>query len=208
MNFLRALFLGFSCLMLSLFPPPASGTESASAAGVVEGFHAALLDTMKNADSLGVTGRFEKLAPAMDAAFDFTTMIRVAATRRFWNVADESQRKDLLESFRRLSIATYAAQFNGFSGQRFATVGEKPGPQGTILVATKIVDPDDSDVGLTYVLKETDSGGRKIADVLLDDSISQLAVRRSEYSNILRKSGISALITELTEKSEKILGGS
>ena len=204
---LRALLLGLCCLLITPVLPAASAGDSDSPSAVVEGFHAALLDTMKNAEKLGVQGRFERLAPAMDAAFDFTTMIRVAATRRFWNDADADQRQELLDTFRRLSIATYAAQFDGFSGQRFETVGERPGPQGTTLVATKIVDSDGSDVGLTYVLKKSDSGRWKIADVLLDDSISQLAVRRSEYSNILRASGIAGLIAELREKSEKILGG-
>ncbi len=73
-------------------------------------------------------------------------------------------------------------------------------------MATRIIDPDGSDVGLTYVVKKTDSGAWKIADVLLDDSISQLAVRRSEYSNILKGSGVEGLIRELEGKADKLLG--
>ena len=206
MTMIRLLSFCLSLFMLAASAVPVSADDSRSPAEVVEGFHAALVDVMKNADDLGVTGRFDTLAPAMDTAFDFATMIRVASTRRFWNDAGDEGRKRLLEVFRRLSIATYAAQFDGYSGQRFETVGERDGPQGTILVATKIVDPDGSDVGLTYVVKKTDSGAWKIADVLLDDSISQLAVRRSEYSKILKDSGIEGLIGELQGKADKLLG--
>ena len=206
MTMTRLLPLCLSFLLLAASLVPVNADDSRYPAEVVEGFHAALVEVMKNADDLGVNGRFDKLAPAMDEAFDFATMIRVASTRRFWNDAGDAGQKRLLEVFRRLSIATYAAQFDGYSGQRFETVGERDGPQGTILVATKIVDPDGSDVGLTYVVKKTDSGDWKIADVLLDDSISQLAVRRSEYSKILKDSGIEGLIGELQGKADKLLG--
>lgn len=206
MTTFRFLALCLSFLLFAVSSAPGSADDSRTPAEVVEGFHAALVDVMKNADTLGVKGRFDKLGPAMDEAFDFSTMIRVASTRRYWNDAGDEGRKRLLEVFRRLSIATYAAQFDGYSGQRFETAGERPGPQETILVATRIVDPDGSDVGLTYVVRKTDSGDWRIADVLLDDSISQLAVRRSEYSTILKASGVEGLIKELEGKADKLLG--
>ena len=45
----------------------------------------------------------------------------------------------------------------------------------------------------------------KIVDVLLDGSISELAVRVSEYRNILRKKGVSALANALNVKANQLV---
>ncbi|MBL6945422.1 MAG: ABC transporter substrate-binding protein [Rhodospirillales bacterium] len=177
--------------------------ESTVPSAVVGEFHGALLGVMKAAAGLSVGDRFERLSAPIDAAFDLSRMIRVASTPQ-WKSAAPAERQKLFDTFRRLSIATYAAQFDGYSGQEFKTTGERPGPQKTVLVATKIVESDGDSVGLTYVMKKT--GGKwLIADVLLDDKISQLAVRRSEYRRILKKSGIEGLVSTLAAKTGDLL---
>ncbi len=169
----------------------------------VEGFHSILLGVMKDADSLGVKERYQRLAPSIDQAFDLSRMIQIA-TGGYWKDADDSQRQRLTEAFRRLSIATYASQFDGFSGQAFVTDGERSGPQQTVLVVTRITDPKGQGADLTYVVKSVE-GRWLIVDVLLDNAISQLAVRRSEYRQILKAGGVESLIRALDEKAESLL---
>jgi phospholipid transport system substrate-binding protein len=179
-----------------------AGATADSPSAVVEGFHGNLLAVMKDADALGVAGRYQRLESPVASAFDLQRMIRVACGSYCKNVTP-AKRQALLDGFTRMSVGTYAAQFDGFSGEAFETLGESPGPQGTILVKTRIVRPDDSPVGLTYVLKEV-AGGWRIADVLLDDSISQLAVRRSEYRRVLRKDGVDGLVSVLNRKADQL----
>ena len=179
-----------------------TGAVAGTPSAVVEGFHGNLLAVMKEADTLGVKGRYQRLESPVASAFDLQRTIRIACGS-YWKKAAPAKRQALLAGFTRMSVGTYAAQFDGFSGQSFETVGEKPGPQGTILVKTRIVRPDDSPVGLTYVLKKIEAGWR-IADVLLDDSISQLAVRRSEYRRVLGKDGIDGLIAVLNRKADDL----
>ncbi len=132
-------------------------------------------------------------------------MIRIA-TGSFWKKAAQNQQKRLLEAFIRMSASTYASQFDGYSGEAFKTLGAKPGPRGTMLVATQILRPDDSPVAITYVVKE--SGGMwRIVDVLLDNSISELAVRRSEYRQMLRSKGMKGLIDLLNSKASSLVAG-
>lgn len=188
------LFLG---IVLPLCAAPASPSS------IVGKFHDHLLSVMKEAESLSVNDRFHRLSNPIDQAFDLWRMIRVASSPQ-WKSASESEQRQLFDTFRRLSIATYAAQFDGFSGQEFKTVSERPGPQKTVLVATKIVNSDGTDVGLTYVMKNKENRWM-IADVLLDDKISQLAVRRSEYRRILKRSGIQGLVGTLSEKTGNLL---
>lgn len=180
-----------------------AAAETAAPADVVEDFHESLLSVMKEAETLGVKGRYDRLSAPVKKAFDLGRMIRVASNPH-WKSSGDSKQADLLDAFSRMSVATYAAQFSGFSGQRFETGETRPGPQGTTLVATRIVEESGSGVGLTYVMKE--SGGKwLIADVLLDDKISQLAVRRSEYRRILKTQGVDGLIKSLNETTEKLL---
>ncbi|MDX9860233.1 MAG: ABC transporter substrate-binding protein [Rhodospirillales bacterium] len=187
---------------LLAWAPVASLEANARPATVVEDFHNQLLATMKRAETETAQQRFEALSQAVDKAFDLERMIRVASGSQ-WGSADSVQRATLLSAFRRLSIATYASQFDGYSGERFEMVGNRPGPQGTVLVQTRIVS-EDTNAGLTYVMKETDSRWL-IADILLDDSVSQLAVRRSEYRRILADSGIDGLVNTLNRKADDLL---
>lgn len=193
----------FALALAFVFAPTGALRAATGPTAVVEAFHAQLLAVMKEAETLPVRSRFDRLAPTMDKTFDLKRMIQVASNPQ-WRTADEAQQKSLFNAFRRLSIATYAAQFNGYSGEKFETAGERPGPQDTDLVETRIVKSSGSTVGLTYVLKQ-DGGRWLIADILLDNSVSQLAVRRSEYRRILKDSGISGLIGTLNEKADELL---
>ena len=71
------------------------------------------------------------------------------------------------------------------------------------LVYTHIVTPKtgkpDAVIKINYVTKEF-KGGWKIVDILLGGGISELAVKHSEYRNILRRNGISALVKKLNKK--------
>ena len=46
-----------------------------------------------------------------------------------------------------------------------------------------------------------------IVDVLLDDSVSELAVRRSEYRHVLKTAGVDNLIQTLNTKAAQLVGG-
>ncbi len=184
-----------------------SGDSPESPKAVVERFHDSLLEAMKRADELGLRGRFKFLAPRIEESFDQIRMIRVA-TGATWRAANKKQRQRLLDAFVRMSVGTYADQFNRYSGQSFKTVRERQGPQKTILLETKILNRNGgTEADLTYVLMAVKKRWR-IVDILLDNTISQLAVRRSEYRRILKKDGIEGLIAALKAKADDLLKNS
>lgn len=197
MAFLRALIV-FGLTLLSTLTAEAA----ASPTEVIDGLHQKLLVTMKDARHLGIDGRYKQLAPVLEQSFDFERMI-AAAAGSYWANADESQRRKLLNSFIHLSITTYAARFNGFSGESLEVIGERQGPRDTMLVDTRLNSTDGPPVAITYVLAERE-GTWKIVDVLLDKSISELAVRRSEYNQVLRNGGPESLAQNLDEKAAEM----
>ena len=181
---------------------PAAAEEDPATA-VIQRFQQSLLAVMKEAESLGVTGRYQRLQPKIEEAFHLSLMIRVA-TGSFWRKADKERRSRLVAAFKRLSISTYANRFDGYSGQVFEIIDQRPGPQKTVLVKTRIVSPGDSPARLTYVVKEF-KGQWRIVDILLDDDISELAVRRSEYRRLLKKNGVDGLIAALNRKADGLV---
>ena len=189
------------CAVIALLSSPAQGSP---AKDVIERFHAALIAVMKDAESLGPGGRYERLAPEVARTFNLARMIQIA-TGSYWRKAQDADRERLVAAFARLSSGTYADRFDGYSGQAFETINESAGPRGTVLVATQIRSPDDAPVPITYVMVEADGRWAAI-DVLLDDAISELAVRRSEYHQILRQRGPGGLIVELNRKADLLIG--
>ncbi len=50
-------------------------------------------------------------------------------------------------------------------------------------------------------------GGWKIVDVLLDGTISRVAVQRSDFRDVLAQGGATALIASLERKAADLTGG-
>jgi len=170
---------------------------------IVTAFHGTLLGVMKQAETLGIQGRYKKLAGRIEETFHLGLMARISSGS-YWRKAPAGDTKKLVAAFSRLSISTYASQFDGYSGQSFKTISEAPGPQNTILVKTQIIDPGSKSIDITYVTRQINDQW-KIIDVLLDTGISELAVRRSEYRRILKTGGVNGLIDTLNAKADQLL---
>ena len=194
------LFTAF--FIVSMWSAPAAAAETPPRT-IVERFQGGLLAVMKEAETLGVGGRYRRLAPVIENSYHISRMIRWASAP-YWKRADEDRQTRLRAAFLGMSIATLATLFDGYSGQTFVIVGENPGPQRTRIVETRIVDPDRSFVEIDYVAKKV--GDRWfIVDVLVDKGISELTVRRSEYRKVLKEKGIDGLIATLEAKAAQLL---
>ncbi len=165
---------------------------------VVERLNAALLDVMRKAADLGYEGRYQELAPVIQESYDFPFMIRIAVGPA-WREFEEDQRERITELFTEMSIATYAARFDGYDGERFEILGNEPAPRDTVLVHSRIVLSEEEPVELSYLLKQFD-GNWRIIDVLLDARYSELARQRAEFAAVLRNGGVPDLVATLQRK--------
>lgn len=197
MRILRAIIL-----FIAVFAVSSVASAASAPVAVVEALHEKLLATMKEADQLGMDGRYRTLQPILEESFDFQRMI-AAAAGSYWAQASDAERQRLTDAFTKLSITTYAARFNAWTGESFEMLGERAGPRDSVFVDTRLNRPKDPAVPITYVMTETD-GRWRIVDVLLDKSISELAVRRSEYSQVLRSGGPDKLAEVLDQKAAEL----
>ena len=197
------LFILTLCVRPPAFAGDTSSTSTGGARQIIDQFHASLLAVMKQADKSGAKARYRVLEPEIGKRFDLRLMIALA-TGKHWRAAGADSRDRLTQAFHRFSAATYASRFSGYSGQSFKTLDISSGPRKTELVRTEIRRPDGPSVALTYVTRMARTGWR-IVDVLVDDGISELAVRRSEYRSVLKSDGVDGLIRLLDQKTAKLL---
>ena len=181
-------------------PSPAVAEERPQA--IVARLNTALIGVMREADTLGYEGRFVRLAPLLEEIFDFSRMAGISVGRH-WRKLDGAQREQLVETFRRMSIATYAARFNGFSGEQFQILGEEQAPRKAVLVRNRLVKSDGKAVEIDYLLRPGTNGWR-VVDVFLDAKYSELAMKRSEYSSVFDREGFEGLVNILEAKIAKL----
>lgn len=198
---IKRLLLGL--LAAALLATPALG-QTETARRVVDTMNGALLEVMQAADELGYAGRYARLEPVLRASFDFRFMTRIAVGGG-WSELTEEQQSHLVDLFAQMSIANYAARFDGYGGERFEIVAEGPGPRDALVIESRIVRPADAPVGLDYVLREFDEGWR-IIDVLLDAKFSELARQRAEFAAVLRGGGYQDLVRTLEQKIDELAG--
>jgi phospholipid transport system substrate-binding protein len=193
----------FLIAALLLSGGPAGASEPGAlppdaAAGAVEGLHETLLGVMQEADALGFSGRLERIRPVLLELYDFPFMAEKSVGLG-WRQLDDEGRSQLVDAFSRLAIATYAARFDRYDGARFESLGVQPATHGTVLVKTQIVRESGETVALDYRMRPVE-GRWRIIDVFLNGTVSELALRRSEYSGVLKREGFDALIQAIEQK--------
>ena len=192
------LFLAAGLVLCLCWPlPPAAAAEEAPS-DIVGRLNAVLMEVMQQADELGFSGRYDRLAPVLSEAFNFSLMARISVGRH-WRKLANSDRDRLVDVFGRLSIATFAARFDGYSGERFEVLGENPALRKAILVRNRLIKNDGEAVEINYLLK-TAKGRWRVVDVFLDAKYSELAMKRSEYGAVIKNAGFDELIRRLNEK--------
>jgi len=182
---------------------PALAAEADPAAVPIRAFYDVLLAVMKQADQLGVRGRYDKLAPVIRSTFDLPAMTRIAVGPE-WTAIPPDQQTALLDNFARMTIATYANRFDGWSGQSFEVDAEVLPRNNGRIVRTKLVRPKEEPVTLNYLMRGAGDSW-KVVDIYLSGTISELATQRSEFGAILKAGGPAALIESLRQQIDKLM---
>ena len=184
---------------------PAFGAadEASIVTAPIRAFYDALLDVMRRAKALGVRGRYDALAPVIRATFDLAAMTRISVGPR-WNAIPPEQQAALIDGFTRMTIATYASRFDGYSGERFEVDPAVETRKTGSVVHTRLVQSNGEPIAINYLMRHS-APGWKVVDVYLTGTISELATRRSEFSAILDAGGATKLIDTLKQQTDQLL---
>ena len=198
------LIAGVSCAPLGLAggiadaaPAQTAVNAAASPIRVVGQLQDTLIAVMKGAATLGYQGRYAKLAPVVTRTHDLAVIARVALGQ-YWSRLTPAQRAEFVKTFTKLSVATYAARFDGYAGEVFTPPTERKLPRGDVLVESQLKNPGGSKVQFGYQMRKIDGRWRIIN--IIADGVSDLALERAEYSGIIRRYGFDVLLSKLKEK--------
>lgn len=192
-------------VLLALFAALGSARAADSPQQVVITLQDTLLDVMKRAGALGFEGRYERLEPVLTATFNFPLMARVSVGRH-WKKLDENGREQLVDAYSRMSVATFAARFDGYSGQTFQVLSEDETARGGKVVKTQLNSPDGDPVALNYVMRRAKERWR-IIDISLDAKYSELARQRSEFTAVMDREGLEGLVRTIRDKVRQLSNG-
>ena len=194
------LTLSSAGLALLLAPLPALA-QADPANAPVQALDAGLVSIMKAGGKAGTAGRAAAIGPVVDRSFDIPLMTRLAVGASWPTIAPADQQA-LVAAFRRLTVNSYAANFDGFSGQSFTIAPQVETRGGDKLVRTTLNDPKGEPVAISYRLRQG-TGGWRIIDVFYKNAISQLAIRRADFAAALQRGGAKALIARINQLAAK-----
>jgi phospholipid transport system substrate-binding protein len=196
----RRALAAMACAVAAAPALPAFAQAADPAAQQIEKLHAALIDVLKRGKALGPKGRYDALTPVIERTFDLPTMTRFAVGTS-WSTLSPAQQAEVVKAFSHMTVATYAHNFDNYSGEKFET--DKVDTRGPDkLVHTRLVGTG-SPTKLDYRMR--DDGGWKVIDVYYNSAVSSLMGQRSEYASTLSTGGAPALVKKLNAKADDLL---
>ena len=171
--------------------------QATTAKQVVENFQGQLLAVMKSGKQTDFAGRYSKLFDAVSKSHDLTKIARIVVGKE-WEKLTEAQQQKLVEVFSKFSVASYAHNFKDYDGETFVFDSEEETTKGGVVIHSHLKIPDEKDVKFDYMLK--DNGGNWRIINIIANGVSDLALKRTEYTSVLQRDGFDALISKINEK--------
>ncbi len=162
-----------------------------------------LIDAMRAGKATPFTQRYATLAPLVENAFDLDAILQTSVGPR-WQSFTPEQQQELRAEFVQFTVASYVSNFASYSGEQFNIDPTLRDVGGERVVSTHIVNHGADTARIDYVMKQTEAGWRAV-DVLLDGSISRVAVQRSDFRAQL-EGGPDALLATLKKKVANLSG--
>jgi phospholipid transport system substrate-binding protein len=170
----------------------------------IAALNAGLLAAMHAGQATPYDQRYAALAPIVQKSFDLDTIL-VTSVGPKWQAFTPDQQAQLKSEFVKFTVASYLANFNSFSGESFDITPDTRPIGAEQVVETKIAPAKGDPSRIDYVMRQEDSGWRAV-DVLLDGSISRVAVQRSDFRHLV-ESGPEPLIQSLQKKTATLAAG-
>lgn len=197
--------LGLAVAGLVVAPRMALSLDTAAVIAPIQALDDGLVTVMKAGKQVPFRDRFHTLTPVIERVFDLPGILRVSVGPQ-WPGIDPVQKDTLLNVFRKFTVASYVANFDTYDGQRFEIAPTLRPIGAEQVVATTLVPTNGDKVSINYVMRQ-EGNDWKVTDVLLDGTISRVAVQRSDFRSVLAKGGAAALIVSLQAKVVDLAGG-
>lgn len=188
-------FLAFWLMLWAPFFAQADGP--AEARKPVERLNSTLIEVMKGGQKLGYAGRYKKLDPVVKETFEFEA-VSIIALGAHWKKLEQPQKLAFMAKLTDLSVATYAAQFKEYGGESFQFDSSQDVKGGKLLLRYNLVAPNEKPIKFEYFVGQF-NGQWHIINIVVD-GISDLALKKAQYTSVIDREGFDALLAKLTQK--------
>jgi phospholipid transport system substrate-binding protein len=149
--------------------------------------------------------RAQLLTPVVQKSFDLPTIIE-NSVGLLWSSVPADQQSQLTALFTQFTVDSYVHEFASFSGQSLKLLPDEKTLGAKKIVETDIVGSDSSTTEIDYVMSDN-AAGWQITDVLLNGTISQVAIHASDFSGLVTQGDATKLIAALKSKIAALSSG-
>lgn len=192
-------------LALGLLAPLAARAGAPDPAAPIAAFDEGLLAVMHAGKDTPFATRVQTLLPLVQQAFNLPLILQNSVGPRWASFAPVMQAQ-LLDVFTSFTVASWVANFDSFDGETFKILPDLRKIGADEVVQTTLVHRDGDSTRLDYVMRQI-GGGWKAVDILLDGTISRVAVQRSDFRSVLSSGDPTRLIAMLRDKVTALSAG-
>lgn len=193
---MRLLWISFVSLLMAT-----SAHAGNVPADTINTLHAALMNNMKTAQTLGCAGRIGVMKKVVAASFDMPFLAR-HIVRKHWAAQAAPQQQDFTFALEEMIVTTYASQFQSFNGEKFVTLKTEDLGKDRKVVHAQLIIPNEDAITFDYVLRDV-AGQWRIINVIAE-GVSDLAIRSAQYDRIIKDKGFGGLLIQLRSQNDKI----
>ena len=195
---------GFLFLMIALAAPTTPRAEISEDAKVFIGqLSEEVLEQLTDAN-LPLEQQEERFRGIVERYFAFQSIARWVLGGRSWKKASDSQRKEYLNLYGDLMVATYAHRFQGYSGEALKVTKTRVIDANQALVESQIARQGGAKpLVINWRVRGAD-GKYRIIDIMVE-GLSMAQTQRSEFKAFMRSNGgdMDALLANLDERLQK-----
>ena len=191
-------------VLLGCLVPGAVAAQEGPAAPIA-GLNAALQQVMKAGRGAAFAARAATLRPAVERAFDLPAILAASVGPRF-AAFSEAAKAELLEAFTAFTVATWVANFDADGGERFELAAETRALGQDQVVTSRIVPRAGEATRLDFVMRQG-TAGWKAVDILLNGTISRVAVQRSDFRALVAGGDPAPLLASLRNRAASLAAG-
>jgi len=191
-----ALALTSAALLIPRFARAAGGPDPKDQ---ITRFNAALLGIMKAGKGTSFTARCDALGPVVDQVFDLAQILKMSVGS-YWRGLPKTQQSTLARVFRDFVLASYVSAFDEYNGETARVLPDVRSVGVLQVISSAFTSPGDGSAITAYVMAETGDLWR-VQDILLEGTISRVAMQRSDFQSSLATGDATRLIEKLRSKT-------
>lgn len=153
-----------------------------------------VLITNNNSDQ-NLESRLGKVQKDLNSIFDYNKMIKIIYGFNWKNIS-EVERNQLSKIFLKYISFNYSKRFHNINELKFEILSNEEFNENVIIIRTNLIRPDNENLAISYVCSKQNN---LIFDVLIQDSISEISTKKSEFRTIIQNEGPTGLIEAINK---------